>query len=45
MELVSVQSDLGHGGVSWVQNQGREREGFLEEVPSELVLVDQIGVW
>lgn len=40
-----AQSDLGHGGVSWVQNQGREREGFLEEVPSELVLVDRIGVW
>lgn len=45
MELVSVQSNPGHGGVSWVQNQGRDREGFLEEAPSELVLVDRIGVW
>lgn len=41
MKLVIIQRDQGHSGIYWVQNQDREREGFMEEVLSKLVSVDE----
>lgn len=41
VKLVIIQRDQGHSGIYWVQNQGRKREGFMEEVPSKLISVDE----